>query len=174
MGRQAATTPELQHEIEQFLFAEAALLDARQFEDWYALLADDLRYYMPAQSNLSRPQGDIDELHQAAFFDDDKEYMGVRIKRLHTGRAWAEEPSSRTRHLVSNVRVRPLAADNEFEANSIFYIYRSRLERQLDQFVGQRVDVLRRVDNAYGWQIANRTIYLDQATLLSGNLSIFF
>ena len=108
----------------------------------------------PRNQTLVDHKGDIDELHQAAFFDDDKEYMGVRIKRLHTGRAWAEEPSSRTRHLVSNVRVRPLAADNEFEANSIFYIYRSRLERQLDSICRPRVDVLRRVDNAYGWQIA--------------------
>ena len=174
LSRQSLVAPELQHEIEQFLFAEAALLDERRFDEWYALLAEDLHYYMPAQTNLGRSQAELGELHQAAYFDDDKEYIGLRIKRLHTGRAWAEEPSSRTRHLVSNVRLMLLQVDGEVEANSIFYVYRSRLERQLDQFVGQRTDVLRRADNMYGWQIARRSIYLDQATLLSGNLSIFF
>ena len=105
MGSQTLVTPALQHEIEQFLYAEAAVLDAGHFDQWYTLLADDLRYYMPAHSNLEASHA-IDELHRAAYFDDDKEYIGLRIKRLQTGRAWAEEPSSRTRHLVSNVRIR--------------------------------------------------------------------
>ena len=29
----------LQYEVEQFLYAEAALLDARRYRDWLALLA---------------------------------------------------------------------------------------------------------------------------------------
>ena len=40
----------LQHEIEQFLYREAALLDERRFHDWFALLADDLEYWMPLRT----------------------------------------------------------------------------------------------------------------------------
>jgi biphenyl 2,3-dioxygenase beta subunit len=53
-------------------------------------------------------------------------------------------------------------------------LYRSRLERDVEIFVGARRDLLRRVDEGVGWQIARRTIVLDQATLLAKNLSVFF
>ena len=169
-------SPALQHEIEQFLFMEADLLDTRQFEEWYTLLADDLRYFMPLRSNLNIADrdGEFSGDKEAAYFDDTREYMQLRIRRLLTQRAWAEEPPSRTQHMISNVRIIPLDGDREFEVRSTFFVHSSRLERQVDEYVGKRVDVLRRTDNPYGWELAKRTIYLDQATLLSANLSIFF
>jgi 3-phenylpropionate/cinnamic acid dioxygenase small subunit len=88
--------------------------------------------------------------------------------------AWAEDPPSRTRHMVSNVRVRSTEIDGAFELDCSFFVYRTRLEREMDMFVGRRTDVIRRAANAYGFEIARRTILLDQATLLAKNLSIFF
>ena len=87
---------------------------------------------------------------------------------------WAENPPSRTRHLVSNVLINEAAEPNSFEVSSAFILYRNRLERQVDIFAGERRDVLRRADNGLGFKIAKRTILLDQSTLLSNNLSIFF
>jgi biphenyl 2,3-dioxygenase beta subunit len=58
--------------------------------------------------------------------------------------------------------------------SSAFILYRNRLERQVDIFAGERRDVLRRADNGLGFKIAKRTILLDQSTLLSNNLSMFF
>ena len=55
-----------------------------------------------------------------------------------------------------------------------FLLYRTRLEREMDLFVGKRFDRLRRADNPYGWHIAKRKIILDQSTLLAKNLSSFF
>jgi biphenyl 2,3-dioxygenase beta subunit len=63
---------------------------------------------------------------------------------------------------------------NTFEVSSAFILYRNRLERQVDNFAGERRDVLRRADNGLGFKIAKRTILLDQSTLLSNNLSMFF
>ena len=167
---------ELQHEIEQFLYFEAALLDEREFDEWFDLLADDLHYWMPTRGNrLRREQAkEHAPLGGSAYFDEDKESMRQRLNRLETGLAWAEDPPSRTRHLVSNVRVRETETEGEYEVDCAYLLYRSRLEREVDIFVGARTDLLRRVDEAPGWQIARRKIVLDQATLMAKNLSVFF
>lgn len=131
---------------------------------------------MPVRFNRMRRDLDHEfaRANEVALFDDDKASLGVRIKRLDTGRAWAEEPPSRTRHMVSNVRVGVSEAPDEFKVECCFLLYRSRGERQIDTFVGGREDVLRQSDNAYGFQITRRTIYLDQTVLTAKNLSIFF
>ena len=172
-----AVTPELQLEIERFLYAEAAMLDRSDIAGWFELLADDIRYLMPVGTN--RPGNEVGVRpftpeKDAAFFDESKTSMHQRLKRLQSGLAWAELPPSRTRHLITNVLVEPAEADGEYRVESCFLVYRSRLERQVDLFAGVRDDLLRRSAGALGWQIARRTIHLDQATLLANNLSIFF
>jgi len=169
----------LQHEIEQFLYHEAALLDARQFEDWYALLADDLDYWMPVRSTRSREDMDKEFANpgEGALFDDDKRLMAERIRKLFTGFAWAEEPPSRTRHLVNNVRILEktrAAGCVEVKIDCGFLVYRSRLARDVDLWAGRREDLLRKRSNDGAWLIARRHIFLDQVSLTSQNLSIFF
>lgn len=172
----ARVAPELQQEIEQFLYAEAALVDARGFDEWLTLLADDLRYVMPTRRTTLRREQDreISAADEVALFDEDKASMELRVGRLNTGMAWAEEPPSRTRHLITNVRIRPGDRDGEYRVACDFLVYRNRLERDVDLFVGQREDILRVADNAYGYVIAQRRIVLDQSTVLAANLSIFF
>lgn len=176
VGRPGVVTFELQHEVEQFLYAEADLLDDRLFDEWLALLADDIHYWMPVRANrLARElDREFSAAGEAAFFDENKAHLEQRVQRLHTGMAWAEDPPSRTRHFVTNVRISPRATDGELDVTSNFILYRTRLEREMDLFAGKRIDVLRRVDSAFGWQIAKRTILLDQSTLLAKNLSSFF
>lgn len=172
----AIVEPRLQQEIEQFLFYEARLLDDRRIDDWFSLLADDIHYFMPTRYNRLKREADreFSGEHEAALFDEDKQSIAMRIRRLHTGMAWAEDPPSRTRHMVTNVSIRAAASPNEYEVDSYFFVYRSRLEREVETFVGMRHDLLRRVNSASGWQIARRTIILDQAILMARNLSFFF
>ncbi len=164
----------LQYEVEQFLYREAALLDERRFHEWLTLLTDDVEYWMPIRS--TRARGDeADEfarLGEAAFFDENKEYLEERVRKLDTGLSWAEDPPSRTRHLVSNVRILEQRPDGELLLTCNFVVYRTRLATDEDLWVGRREDTLRRVDGA--WKIAKRHIYLDQVVLQSKNLSIFF
>ena len=54
----APVTPELQQEIEQFLYRESRILDDRRYEEWYALLADDLHYFMPTRYNRLKREAD--------------------------------------------------------------------------------------------------------------------
>lgn len=169
-------TPSLQHEIEQFLYEEADLMDAWKVDEWYTLMAPDLHYWAPTRQNrTSREQSqEVAGPFGSAFFDEDHALLGQRIARMHTGMAWAEDPPSRIRHLICNVRVHETDNPAEYDVESSFYLFRTRLEREMDRFVGKRHDVLRRDGNPYGFQIAKRTIILDMATLLAKNISVFF
>ena len=94
-------------EVEQFYYHEADLLDSGRYVDWLDLLADDLDYWMPTRSNRLRRQQalSIAARGEAAFYDETKESLAWRIRRFDSGMAWAEDPPSRTRHLVTNIVV---------------------------------------------------------------------
>src|SRR5712671_5001877 len=169
----------LQQQIEDFLYHEAELLDERRYEDWLALLADDVRYWMPMRRNVKF--GELEREFTRAgqdinWFDEGKDTLTRRVKQILTGMHWAEEPVSRISHMVSNVRlleVNPSAAEPaEVTVRCRFLIYRNRIETETDILVGKREDLLRRVGD--GWQIARRKIVLDQNVLLTKNLTFFF
>jgi len=171
---------DLLREVEQFLYQEARLLDERRFQEWLDLFTEDTHYWMPTRFNRlgtgSEDPWEVDKelagLDDMAFFDENKVSLQQRVARLATGMAWAEEPRSRTRHLVTNVQVEPGDVEDEFKAFSNFIVYRSRLETEEDYFVGGRQDVLRRTDGEL--KIASRKIIYDRVVSLSKNLSIFF
>jgi 3-phenylpropionate/cinnamic acid dioxygenase small subunit len=177
---------DISREIEQFLYREARLLDERRFHEWLELLTDDIRYWMGSRSNrypksskaiaildLDRyVEDDLVKEDELAIFDETKQTLSQRVARLETGMAWAEDPPSRSRHLITNVEVEPGQSANEVKVYSNFMVYRSRAETEQDFYVGARRDVLRRV--AGSWKIANRKIILDQNVLLAKNVSIFF
>lgn len=165
---------ELQVDIEQFLYFEAELLDEHRYNDWYDLFADDVRYRVPAQVNrLRRDRGaEASTEGEIGLFDDNKVTLGWRVRQLETSTHWAEDPPSRTRHLVSNVRVAPGPGVDEYNVRSNFICYRNRSADEVDIWAGERHDVLRRAEP--GWVVARRTVTLDQNVVLSKNLSIFF
>lgn len=169
-----STALELQHEVEQFYYDEAALLDERQFLDWLSLFTDDMRYVMPIRS--LRYQADARFEYTAAddlnHFDDDKAHMSLRVNRLMTGFAWSDEPRSRTRHVITNVRVRGGTGERAtpFDVHSAFVIHHGRGEHESYVFTGARTDQLLRSGGTL--RIAKRTILLD-ATVLPTNLGVF-
>ena len=174
----------LLREVEQFLYREARLLDSRRFRDWLELFTDDVRYVMVSRVNryprsskaiaILDPDRYAEEARddEMALFDETRESLTNRVARLETGMAWAEDPPSRTRHMVNNVEIEPGADDTELKVYSNFIVYRSRGETEQDFYVGAREDVLRRV--AGDWKIANRRLVLDQNILVAKNLSMFF
>ena len=172
---------ETHFEVEQFYYDEAELLDDGRFADWLELLADDLDYWMPTRTNRLRRQQAlaIAARGEAAFYDETKESLAWRIRRFDSGMAWAEDPPSRTRHLVTNVVVRhidsshhPDFSPDDLEVRSAFLVYRNRSEREENVFAGRRIDILRRAEG--GLQVARRVILLDQNVLQAKNISTFF
>jgi 3-phenylpropionate/cinnamic acid dioxygenase small subunit len=163
----------LQFEVEQFLYAEAALLDARRYRDWLGLLADDIHYWMPIRRTVTNSDMDREFTRPGAmaFFDDDRTVLEMRVKKLEAGSAWSEDPPSRSRHFVSNVRILAVEGD-EITVEAAFHLYRTRLNTEVDSWVGRRVDVVRRT--AEGLRLARRHIFLDQTVILSTNMSTIF
>jgi 3-phenylpropionate/cinnamic acid dioxygenase small subunit len=173
-------------EVEQFLYREARLLDERRFHEWLELFTEDVRYFMVGRSNrypksskaiaILDPgryvESDVTGDDELAILDEDKTTLAARVARLDTGMAWAEDPPSRTRHLISNVEVEPGESEAEVKVHSNFLVYRSRAETEEDFYVGARQDILRREGG--GWKIARRRLVLDQAVLSAKNVSIFF
>jgi 3-phenylpropionate/cinnamic acid dioxygenase small subunit len=172
---------DIHFEVEQLYYTEAELLDDGRFTDWLELLDEDLDYWMPTLSNRLRRQQalSIAARGEAAFYDETKESLAWRIRRFDSGMAWAEDPPSRTRHLVTNVVAHhidpanhPGFTEQDLLVRSAFLVYRNRLEREQNVFAGRRTDVLRRT--AAGLRVARRTILLDQNILHAKNISTFF
>ena len=169
----------LAQEVSEFLYREAELLDERRYDAWLALLADDIRYWMPMRRNVKYGDDEREFTRSVSdinWFDEGKDTLARRVKQIQTGIHWAEEPVSRISHLVSNIQVleaTPSAADaREVLVKCRFLIYRNRVETETDILVGKREDLLRR--EADDWRVARRKIILDHNVLLSKNLTFFF
>lgn len=160
---------DLQRDIERFLFREARLLDDGRFDDWLALFADDVRYWVPTRVTTNAPEDSVARDRDLALFDDDKSFLRARIQRLHSGLAHAETPPSRTRRFLSNIEI-DRQTEDEYDVACNILIYQTRLERTEIIFVGRREDRLRKSNGS--WLIARRKIVLDQ-TLIPRTISIF-
>jgi len=146
----------LRAEVEDFLYHEAALLDEWRLDEWLALLTDDAKYRVPSND---APTGD--PANTLFLIADDIDRIRGRVARLKDPHAHAEFPHSRTRRLVTNVRVVEKPGDLEVFAN--FAVYRMRRGGQESVFVGRYRYILRRVGGAL--RIALREAILDPEEL---------
>jgi len=151
-------------EVEAFLFNEAALLDAWRLDDWLALFTADARYLVPSTDT---PDGDPRQV--LSLIDDDLARLHGRVERLNSRHAHREFPWSRTRRLITNVRVTK-SVDAEIHAAASFLVYRIRAGH-VDPLIGRYEYILRRVESAL--KIAYRKAVLDlEALRPHGTVSI--
>jgi PAH dioxygenase small subunit len=156
--------------VQDFLYFEAELLDDRRYGDWLALFTEDIRYTAPIK--VTRKQPAIDVVDDIGHFDDTIHSLGLRVRRLSTDVAWAEDPPSHTRRIVGNIRVRPTNDADELQVRSNLLLFRSRGDLgAYDLIAGERHDLLRRVDGDL--RIARRRAILDQSSLGTKNLGVF-
>ena len=154
----------------QFLVEEAALLDAGDYPGWLDLLSEDIRYVMPVRVTTARGAG-FDSLADMGHFDEDLYALRKRVQRLATEHAWTEDPPSRTRHFITNVRTfRNDTATLRVE--SALLMFRSRGDtRAADLLSAGRSDLLR--ETADGLRLARREITVDESVLRTQNLAVF-
>lgn len=112
-----------QRRIELFLFEEARLLDAGQFEEWLKLYEPQGIYWMPSQP------GQTDPLNVASIMYEDHAILSIRVQRLLEARALVLTPMPRTTHLVSNIEAQP-AGDGKFTADAAFICVEQQADRQ--------------------------------------------
>jgi 3-phenylpropionate/cinnamic acid dioxygenase small subunit len=160
------------NEIAQFLYEEAALLDADRFEQWLALLTEDVVYRAPIRQIRSRADG-AGFSDEGFHFLESLETLRARIFRLvGTSSAWAEDPPSHCARVVTNILVDRTESADEFECADNLLISRHRFsDHAPDLIVAQRRELLRRTDD--GWRLARRTILLNESVLTTPNLAIF-
>ena len=155
----------------QWLVDEAYLLDAQRYEEWLDLLTDDIHYVMPVRVTTALGSG-FDTAPGMAHFDEDKYSLSRRVARFQTEHAWTEDPPSRLRHHLTNVRTFAADAPDHLVVESGLLLYRSRGDyREAAQVSAGREDLLRRTDD--GWKLARRTILVDDSVIRMQNLAVF-
>ena len=153
------------------LYDEAAALDERRFDDWVAMLAPDLVYQAPIRLTRTGPNRDRDVMRTMFHFDDDYGSIQMRTGRLQKS-AWAEDPPSRCRRFVTNVRIAECETAGAYEVVSYLYLERSRGDNpENESLTAERRDVWRDADG--GYRLARREIIVDQSVLGMSNLAVF-
>ena len=156
----------LRESVEAFLFREAALLDDWNLGAWVDLFTEDARYVVPT---TDLPEGD--PRHDLVFIDDDLARLRARAARLTGGDAHRENPRSRTRRFVSNVRVEE-SDDGDLSVSANVLVYRFR-GGEAAPYIGAIAYILRREGG--GLKIAHRRAVLDLESLAwHGAVSIIF
>ena len=164
---------EVRHlDAHQFLVEEAYLFDSQRYEDWLRTLTEDVHYVMPVRVTTALGAG-FDTSPGMAHFDENYYSLSRRVARFVTEHAWTEDPPSRLRHYVTNVRTFVADGDGEhLVVESAELLFRSRGDVNESALVScGREDLLRRVDGE--WKLARRIISVDESVLRMQNLAVF-
>jgi ethylbenzene dioxygenase beta subunit len=166
------STSELHAEVVDWLHLEAELLDEGREREWLEGMIDrEIVYRLPLRQTVERARGD-GFIPDAYHLDETYGSLETRVMRNETAFAWAEDPPSRIRHFVTNVRVRAFD-DERLAVRSNLLIFRTRQDQTSPQLLsGERQDELCRRDDAL--LLHRRTIRLDHTVIGTHNLSIFF
>jgi p-cumate 2,3-dioxygenase beta subunit len=143
-------------DVEEFLYAEAELLDDWDLDAWFALFTEDCRYVIPCNDT---PDGD--PARDLVLVDDNALRLGCRVERLNSRKAHREYPHSATSHQVTNVRVRPVEGI-DLPVVAEFVVWRFRGDRST-AYVGRYHYRLRVVDGRM--RIASKRCTLRMTTL---------
>lgn len=179
------TSPEEQRALERFYFHEARLLDNRQYQQWLALVCEDVRYVMPARVNvqvnnrergtekmlsvereLEGPGGDGNPIR-----DENYVHLMLRVERAFKINSWSENPPARTRRIVGNIELMQ-RAEGALQVMSNFHLHYSRPGSGNFLYAGQRNDTLVPVE--HGYRIRYREIILDYADIDKPTLGLLF
>lgn len=164
----------LVREGERFLYTEAEILDAGDYQKWLTLLTDDIAYQIPIRTTRER-NAHSSFSSQAFHMNENKASLEMRVARVYTDYNFVEDPPSRSRHFLTNFRLVSVDKTNskcEMVMKCNMLIYRSKFDFvSHDVLSGEREDTLRKEDGR--WKLAKRTVYLDHTTMGMSNLAIF-
>jgi 3-phenylpropionate/cinnamic acid dioxygenase small subunit len=171
VDHELAASNDLDRETVAFLYREAELLDNQQLHEWLDLLTPDVDYRVPVR--VTRERGaTVSPFSETTYhLIEDWGSLKARVDRFDSESAWSEDPPSRTRRIVGNVRVAPAEEPDTVVAKSNLLVYRARGDNPADLLAAERHDVLKRVDGRLN--LARRLVLLDHTFLPTHNLAIF-
>lgn len=156
----------LYREIREFYFHECELLNSRNYEEWLNLLDEDITYEVPIRK--TRELGDPEkEFSDSYHVKDNYHTLTHKINRLELDFAWSENPPTRTRHFITNVRIEPREGDVTARSNALIFVNRGN-DPGHDLISGERRDRLTLDEEI---RLKERRYLLDQATLPVQTLS---
>jgi 3-phenylpropionate/cinnamic acid dioxygenase small subunit len=162
----------LYNRILETYYDEAAMLDELRYNEWIGWLAKDLRYTVPQR--LTRLLADHDQSidRSVMHYDEDYGMMCARARRLRGNSAFAEDPPSRTRRLITNIRVELTGTEGEYRVLNYMLLTRSRFEQtRMAVLSGERRDRIRDLGDRF--ELVEREVIIDQSVLGMPNLAIF-
>ncbi len=176
---------EFHFKLQQFYYREARMLDERRYQDWTALLSEQVQYLMPSRyvaqrdSALRGQQAFLDE--QCELQSQNSDCLPLRdenwlILKLRADRAchqhsWADNPPARTRRHISNIEWLE-SCDGQHQILSNFLLYFSRYERDNTLYSGQRRDILQ--ESGDDFVIVRREVRLDWNCITGPTVGLFF
>ncbi len=165
-------------ELTQLLYREAEQLDTGRYEDWLALLADEVRYVAPIAQDLDpyaepeRANEPAEARHELTYLYESRGSLMLRVAKIRTGLQQTENPPSRTVRMISNVQVEAIAGSDDHAVRSAFLLYRQRRQRQVEILAGHRRD--RWIPMPEGWRLRDREIRFAANVLPTKSLSLFY
>jgi 3-phenylpropionate/cinnamic acid dioxygenase small subunit len=144
--RRSSNGHSTQHAVEQFLYRQAALLDAKQWQDYIDLFAEDGVYWMPPDPSQTTWDG------TPAIFAEDRNLMTVRMKRVLHPDAWSQRPQWGTNHVVGNVMIEKQAPNGDVVVRSRFHMMELRRD-DVRHFAGSYLHHLRKARDGYRIQL---------------------
>ena len=155
-------------EISEFLYHEAVLADESRYEEWVALVTDDIHYWVPFGA------GDYEPGSRVSFLNDNRNRLTTRIQQLMSGRRYSQVPQSPMRRIISNIQILAVHPDcngDEYEVGSNFVLYEHAVQATNDMrtWVGRTTHRLRRTDE--GLRIARKKVELVNSTSALPNMA---
>ena len=172
-GERVRARDPLYWEVVEWLNDEATLLDEGRTMEWVGLTDADLVYRMPVRQTRLRDDA-VNQFSSGMYhYDENQITLQVKVLRLATTASpWAENPVSRTRRFITNVRVFRTDNPDELSIVSSLLITRSRYTEEKPLVMSaERRDLLRRSGDSF--KLARRTILADQSSVGFPNLAVF-
>jgi 3-phenylpropionate/cinnamic acid dioxygenase small subunit len=139
--------------VQDFIFLEAQYADESRYDEWEALLTDDMMYRVPA--------GDGHDPSDLApsIINDNRSRIATRLRQLRTGTRHSQAPISVMRRLITNLTVQRHGADEyRAEANFVVFEYQTQSLNQIVTWPGRVQYALRRT--AQGLLLCGKTVWL--------------
>ena len=148
-----AIAEEERRALEDFVFLEAKFADESRYDEWEALLTDDMTYRVPA--------GDGHDTSALApsIINDNRSRIATRLRQLRTGTRHSQAPLSVMRRLISNLVARNAGTDEyQVEANFVVYEFQTQSTNQVNVWPGHVQYRIRRT--ADGLRLCSKTVLL--------------
>jgi 3-phenylpropionate/cinnamic acid dioxygenase small subunit len=115
-----------ERELVELVYREARLLDERRYDEWFALLTEDARYWVPLDPAQADPAAG------QSIACEDRLLLEIRIRRLASPKAYSMHPPPASRHVLQAPAVEPVdPAANRYVTQTPFVYVEARGDEQI-------------------------------------------